>query len=517
MKHQCTNCKEVLPVFSIDEEIYRYLPPIVVSTLDKLPATAPVQRNVKAMFGAPLKKCPDHGYTPKDRCIVRNCGSTLIPVGKGLGPVLLVQDELHMVREETGTLDSHYETFFIETEKRYTGQTPKVIGSTATISGVEHQIKNLYGLEAKVFPPRGSEEVFYEKTGEIQRVIVGIMPHGRVTKYATYRVIECIVKALRYARDNPNDVASRIGISAEELLSILRKYYWQIVAYSLTRRDAYGLLEGVENELNEDVFKEEPIKFEHITGEDTLEELARKIDHIDAPNIEERPQLVVVTKIMSHGIHFPLLNLIVFQGMPRSVSEFMQMMSRIGREVTGAVFIVFYPTRERDVSYYDHFRTFFENIDEMIEEIPIYRFSRGAITMTINPIAMAALISYISTQAKEDYYYRDRVVQHLREGKFPSQLFEDYMRCSYMVDEDETGYYKTKLQELLENLKHLIRMRKDRFTIDAIGKGERINQGLRGTREEVEINPRPEFIEALTLLPKPMFTGRDEEVEEIED
>jgi hypothetical protein len=516
INHQCTNCKEILPVFSIDEEIYRYLPPIVVSTLDKLPATAPVQRNVKVMFGAPLQKCPDHGYTPKNRCIVYTCGSTLIPVGRGLGPALLVQDELHMVREETGTLDSHYETFFIETAKRYTGQTPKVIGSTATISGVKHQIKNLYGLKAKVFPPKGSEEVFYEKTGEVQRVIVGIMPHGRVTKFATYRVVECIVKALRHARDNPNDVAKKIGISTKELLDILKKY-WQTVAYSLTRRDAYGLLEGVENELNEDVFKAEPIRFEHITGEDSLEELARKVDRIDALNVQERPQLIVVTKIMSHGIHFPLLNLIVFQGMPRSVSEFMQMMSRIGREVTGAVFIVFYPTRERDVSYYDHFKTFFRSIDEMIEEIPIHRFSRGAITMTLSPIAMAGLISFITTQAREDYYYRDRVVRHLNHGEFPSELFEEYMREAYRAHEDDTGYYDAKLHELLENLKHLIRMRRDKFTVDAIGRGERINLGLRGMKEEVEINPRTEFIEALTMLPKPMFTGRDEEVEEIED
>jgi len=517
MEHLCSNCKETLPVMCVDEEIYRYLPPIVVSTLDKLPATAPVQRNVKAIFGAPLLKCPDHGYSPKNQCVVWSCGSSLTPVAKKLGPALLVQDELHMVREETGTLDSHYETFFMETEKRYTGQTPKVIGSTATISGVEHQVKNLYWLKAEVFPPKGSERVFYEETDETQREIVGIMPHGRVTKFATYRLIEHIIKALRYARDNAAKVAGKIRISTERLQKILKDEYWQIVAYSLTRRDAYGLLEGVQNELIENVFRNEPFRYEHITGEASLEELARSMDSIQTQDERKRSQLVVVTKIMSHGIHFPPLNLIVFQGMPRSVSELMQMMSRIGREITGAVFVVFYPIRERDISYYNHFKTFFGSIDEMIEEIPIHRFSRGAINMTINPIVMGGLISFITTKGQLDYYYREKLVHHLSQGKFPSVLFEDYMKETYVVNGDDTGYYAAELPNFLRNLRNLIMMRRDRYTVDAIGRGERINQGLRCTTEEVEINPKIEFIEALSMLPRPMFTGRDEEVEESED
>lgn len=522
MEHHCINCKEILPVLCTDEEIYRYLPSIVVSTLDKLPATAPVQRNVRAIWGAPLLKCPDHGYTPADRyprnrCIVRSCGSDLIPVEKRLGPVLLVQDELHMVREEIGTLDSHYETFFMETQKRYTGQTPKVIGSTATISGVEHQIKNLYCLKAEIFPPKGSESVFYEETDDIQREIIGIMPHGRVTKFATYRVIEFIIKALRYARDNANSVSRKLGISPEELIVILKNKYWQVVAYSLTRRGAYGLIEGIQNELIENVFRNEQFRYEHITGEDSLEVLARKMDSIQSQDERKKAQVIVVTKIMSHGIHFPPLNLIVFQGMPRNISELLQMMSRIGREFTGSVFIIFYPTRERDISYYNHFKTFFGCIDEMIEEIPIHRYSRGAIDMTINPIVMAGLISLLSSKAQDDYYFREALVRHLNQGKFPSKLFEKYMKEAYVADGDETEYYARELPNFLRNLQNLILMRRDRYTVDAIGRGERVNQGLRSTTEQVEIIPRTEFIEALAMLPKPMFTGRDEEVEESED
>ena len=522
MEHQCTECKEILPVICTDEEIYRYLPPIVVSTLDKLPATAPVQRNVRALFGAPLLKCPDHGYTPADRyprgkCIVRSCGSDLIPVEKNLGPVLLVQDELHMVREEIGTLDSHYETFFAETQYGYTEEKPKIIGTTATISGVDHQVKDLYRVKAEVFPPKGSENIFYEETDEIQRGIVGLMPHGRVTKFATYRVIEQIIKALRFARDNADEVSKKIGIPTDELMKILKEKYWQIVAYSLTRRDAYGLIEGIQNELIDNVFVKEKFQFEHITGEDSLETLADKMDSIQTQDERKKPQVVVVTKIMSHGIHFPPLNLIVFQGMPRSISELLQMMSRIGREFTGTVFVVFYPTRERDISYYNHFRTFFRCIYEMIEEIPIHRYSRGAIDLTIKPILMGGLISLLSSKAHEDYYYREPLVRHMNQGDFPSALFNEYMKQAYAADGDNTGYYARELPNFLSALKNQILMRRDRFTVDAIGRGERVNQGLRCTTEQVEIIPRTEFVEALAMLPKPMFTGRDEEVEESED
>ena len=118
LQHRCTNAScefpnGLLPVYVVDNEIYRYLPSLVLGTIDKL-AGLGNQRKMAMLFGSVDGRCPEHGYF-KLICCQKSCTAKdqwRFDVGAEVsGVTLFVQDELHLLKEGLGTFDSHYETF----------------------------------------------------------------------------------------------------------------------------------------------------------------------------------------------------------------------------------------------------------------------------------------------------------------------------------------------------------------------------------------------------------------------
>ena len=60
--------KGSLPVCITDNEIYRYLPSVLVGTVDKLAIIARSAHFVQIVRGA-QQQCAEHGYTSYDQCI----------------------------------------------------------------------------------------------------------------------------------------------------------------------------------------------------------------------------------------------------------------------------------------------------------------------------------------------------------------------------------------------------------------------------------------------------------------
>src|SRR6185437_3019277 len=73
------------------------------------------------------------------------------------GPALLIQDELHLLSEELGTFDAHYETAAMHISRSFGYQPWKVIGATATIEDYGQQCWQLYLHPARRFPGPGPE------------------------------------------------------------------------------------------------------------------------------------------------------------------------------------------------------------------------------------------------------------------------------------------------------------------------------------------------------------------------
>ena len=113
IRHRCKNENCLfpdgnLPVYVVDNEIYRYLPSVVVGTIDKL-ASVGNQRKLSMLFGKVSGRCKIHGYY-NGKCCQRECDDREFlsqDILRGItGPTLFIQDELHLLREGLGTFDA---------------------------------------------------------------------------------------------------------------------------------------------------------------------------------------------------------------------------------------------------------------------------------------------------------------------------------------------------------------------------------------------------------------------------
>ena len=97
----------------VDDDVYRFLPSVIISTVDKMTAIGNNSKFHNILCGAEFK-CPKHGYTDKLKCLVYGCGCDPLDYErvnmKDPAPSLIIQDELHLIKESLGTYDSHYET-----------------------------------------------------------------------------------------------------------------------------------------------------------------------------------------------------------------------------------------------------------------------------------------------------------------------------------------------------------------------------------------------------------------------
>ena len=163
LEHVCDNgeCSiTALPLMIVDSEIYRYLPSIVVSTIDKMSMLG-TTNDFRMMFGQVRSKCPVHSFSSGKKCSCPGCSYKIqpLPVGylKDPVPTLFIQDEMHLVKESLGTFDSHYESFISYYAKELIPKNQqkqiRFIGATATISSYESHVRNLYhGTTPRRFP-----------------------------------------------------------------------------------------------------------------------------------------------------------------------------------------------------------------------------------------------------------------------------------------------------------------------------------------------------------------------------
>ena len=110
---------KVFKYYSATIEIYRVITTFIVCTVDKLAGVA-TNRRFKNLFGGKLDTCPNgHGFIPRnDTCEYQigpreRCGEfgNHLNVPFNTNPTLIIQDEMHLIREGFGTIDSHFESY----------------------------------------------------------------------------------------------------------------------------------------------------------------------------------------------------------------------------------------------------------------------------------------------------------------------------------------------------------------------------------------------------------------------
>ena len=416
--HRCTNAGCAfpggrLPIYITDNEIYRYLPTVLVGTIDKL-ATLGIQRKLAQVFGRVQGRCPVHGYY-FFRCTQRGCTVTpLVPGGVAgiTGPSILVQDELHLLREGLGTFDSHYETFAQELTRRMGNPELKLIASSATIEAFQRQVEHLYGRdpgEGRVFPGAGPKlgESFYAGTIEVpQRIYVGVLPHNKTLLNSVLELLESYTAAahqLRVAPTSPVTLPTGVVPGTAAWDGLLDLYCTSLI-YFLAKRD----LDAASNDIGADLSPNlqarglPAVTQFHLTSETRTDEVEAALDHLQTPGVVGEMDAVLATNMVSHGVDVDRFNAMFFHGMPRQTSEYIQASSRVGRRHCGVVFVVMHPARERDQSHYEYFGKYHEFLGQLVEPVAINRHATFAMDRTIPGLFMAELLQFVATSGTEN-------------------------------------------------------------------------------------------------------------------
>lgn len=464
LKHICSDekCGFIAPVYIVDDEIYRYNPCFVVSTIDKM-ANAGTSIGFKSLLGQSTSRCPVHGFTTRGmRCGVYQCGCSMEHNVQRVDPVptLFIQDELHLVNESLGTFDSHYESFveyycssLVPPEQR---KQIKYIGATATIADYQKHIKGLYNKEAKMFPTSIKKENFYSKidVNDVCRIIVGAALYGGSITDSLQKIVTIM-----------RTIVSQWILNVDKKLPLIRKrgfegnvddlkealYYYLIsIIYNNSKTDAGGIFVALENVGNNTLNQLNLPKyiFSEISGDIDFKDIKNTMYQINAnDNKFEVPNLIIATSAISHGVDVDHFNQIYFFGIPTQTSEYIQAYSRVGRKYTGIVFDVFRLVRDRDKSYLRNFVNFHEYKDILINPVPINRYAKNAIYTTLPGIVTALLI--------QRYVNNDKalsVTKLIQDNILTYEKLLNDVNCIYSCENQDSAMYKQIIEHEVKNI-----------------------------------------------------------------
>jgi hypothetical protein len=271
----CQWPKESLPFYIVDEEVYRFLPTIVVGTLDKA-APIGLQQAMRGVVAWPRGMCPTagHGFTYNpsrtfpNGCLVPDCSAQpkALPFPKDMfPPSFRLQDELHLLRDSLGAVDGHYEAVLDGIQKEMTGRRAKILASSATLSGYDRQLDVLYRRHARVFPQPGptARDGFWSRPSDTRmRRFLALAPRGATIEFAVDRLMSELQIAVRKLWRAPAEVCAELNIDAR-LADFLLEQYGTTVVYGNTLRDLDAVARSATTQL---VGVEGPVRSVSLTG-----------------------------------------------------------------------------------------------------------------------------------------------------------------------------------------------------------------------------------------------------------
>jgi superfamily II DNA/RNA helicase len=95
--------------------------------------------------------------------------------------------------------------------------------------------------------------------------------------------------------------------------------------------------------------------------------------------------------MISVGIDISRLNLMLINGMPKNIAEYIQASSRVGRKTNGLVVTLLDPNRAREKSYFEHFINFHQAFYKCVEPLSITPFTES----TIDKMLTTSIVAFV--------------------------------------------------------------------------------------------------------------------------
>jgi len=388
--------RDRLPVYVVDEEIYRRCPTLVVGTVDKF-ARLPWVEETASLFGMVNCWCPEHGFSQTRRCVAGGRACAIVTIPTLPPPSLIIQDELHLISGPLGTMVGVYEGL-IDFLCRRQGRAPVIIGSSATVRRAEDQCRSLYGRPVAIFPPRAlsptntffSEEIpIASRPG---RLYVGVLPGGFTVKTTLIRTYGSLLIDRAVLPDGPSK-GTPDG-------NRIRDPYWTIVAYFNSLRELGGAQRLIEDDVpaqmqvyTQNAGSIAPIEKEELTSRLKGSQIPGILNRIESPlgSPVEPPDMVLATNMISVGVDVNRLSVMVVTGQPKATAEYIQATSRVGREYPGLVVTVYNWARPRDRSHMEDFLDYHATIYRQVEANSVTPYTDPALRRGLHAVVVAAV------------------------------------------------------------------------------------------------------------------------------
>lgn len=408
---------EGIPVLTVDEEIFRRLPAMLIATVDKF-AQLPWNGATETLFGVVDGRCERHGFRSPtvedtDSHPAKGSHPPARTVDRGVllrPPDLIIQDELHLISGPLGTMVGLYETAVDKLASwELDGKTvrPKVIASTATVRRAADQVHRLFLRRVRVFPPPGLdvEDNFFAREQSLEkatgRLFIGVCAPGRRLKAVLIRTYVAFLAAAQVLYERYDTHAdpwmTLVGyFNAMQELAGMRRLCEDDIRTRLGKTDLRGLAqrrlgpESIQELTSRLAGTEIPEKLDAMerTFSRFEEEKRRKRDKGAGP----RPiDVLLATNMISVGVDVRRLGLMVVAGQPKTTAEYIQATSRVGRSTPGIVCTVYNWARPRDLSHYERFEHYHASFYRFVEALSVTPFALRARDRGLSALLVALI------------------------------------------------------------------------------------------------------------------------------
>lgn len=455
-----TPARAGLPVVVVDEHLYRELPTLLVGTVDKF-ASLPWRGEVGMLFGRVTSEGPSgfRGHH-ESRDKTRTLPHGLPP------PELIIQDELHLISGPLGTMVGLYETAIDALCRDRAGHGPKIVASTATARRATEQIRALFGRErCALFPPQGMNDgdTFFARTDDSEdkaRLYVGVAAPGRSIKAVMTRVYSDLLSAAQLHWEEYGGYREGIHNPADT--------YMTLVSYFNALRELGGAQRLVMEEVSPRAARLErrrPLDEEHsrsfrrrwlavevleLTSRQNTDGIARAKARLAEPFLSPlagKTDVLLASSMISVGVDIPRLGLMVINGQPRTVAEYIQASSRVGRDTPGLVVTLFNVFRPRDRSHYERFTAFHESFYRFVEASSVTPFSARALDR-----GLAGVTVGLARHLGQKMAPNEAVVRVKDDGSLPEHIADLLVRRALQHREQAPEKLETHVRNRLADL-----------------------------------------------------------------
>ena len=413
----CVSDRIPLKAFTVDDQVYRGVPSIVVATVDKF-ARLPFKPQTGNLFGnAEYHHCM-YGYVrlpdPEGKAArgARTGRGMQRPLSR---PDMIIQDELHLLEGPLGSMVGAYESAvdFLSSG----GKTPvKYIAATATISRPEDHVSSVLDRMAMVFPPIGIEgDRFFlrdiqahqlddEKPG---RLYLGICCPGRGTLTPQVRMWSGLLQTAHEHR-------TQDGIDP----------FWTLTGYFNAVRELAGCVELYRQDIpgrmrvvaggNTRILDSAEMELSSRTPSNLLPPI---LDELNKPGPDGAPDSLFTTSMFGTGVDIPRLGLMLVNGQPKTTTAYIQATGRVGRRSGALVVTLFNAARPRDLSHYEFFARHHLQLHRFIEPVTVHPFASGTLARAAGPVVLGMLRNMAGTDAR----WRDGP-RHIVDGRGSDEI-----------------------------------------------------------------------------------------------